>query len=235
MKWLFRNFGYKVLAAGVALLLWGVSHGTKPIERGFDVPVTLSGVPDDLVVTEQSTEVVNIRLKGSRAVLRNFSVADVDYPVDLSGAKPGVTLHEVDAESVKRPRGAEPVSRSPSSIEFTLEPRGTKAVKVRPDLAGEPAEGFAVGSVEVEPLRVRITGARREVLRLNEVVTETIDIAGIDQTLEREVRPLLAGPHLWLDDEGPIKVRIEVLALEPEAGFRCLAPTGSEARRMSIR
>jgi YbbR domain-containing protein len=143
-------------------------------------------------------------------------VADIQYVVDLSGAKPGVTQHEVDAESVKLPRGAEIVSRSPSSIDFTLEPRGTKAVKIRADLAGEPAEGFVVAAVEVEPLWVRITGPRREVLRLTEVVTETIDLSGVDETLEREVRPLLAGPHVRSEDEKPIKVRVEVVPLEAE-------------------
>ena len=176
MKWLFGNLGYKLLAAGVALLLWGVSHGTNPIERGFDVGLALQGVPDNLVVTDQSADAVNIRVEGSRAALRSLSVADIEYVVDLSGAKAGVTEHEVDAESVTLPRGADIVSRSPSSIDFTLEPRGTKAVKVRPDLAGEPAPGFAVAAVQVEPQRVRITGPRREVLRLTEVVTETIDL-----------------------------------------------------------
>ena len=216
MKWLFRNFGYKLLAAGVALLLWGVSHGTNPIERGFDVELVQQGVPDDLVVTDQSTDAVNIRVKGSRAALRSLSVADVAYVVDLSGAKAGVTEHEVDAESVKLPRGAQIVSRSPSSIDFTLEPRGSKAVKVRADLAGEPAPGFAVAAVQVEPQRVRITGPRREVLRLNEVVTETIDLSGVDETLEREVRPLFAGPHVHAEGEDPIKVRVQVVPLEPE-------------------
>ena len=81
MKWLFRNFGYKLLAAGVALLLWGVSHGTKPIERGFDVPMALRDVPDDLVVTDQSTDAVNIRVKGSQAALRSLTVADIQYVV----------------------------------------------------------------------------------------------------------------------------------------------------------
>jgi len=216
MKWLFGNIGYKLLAAGVALLLWGFSHGTDPIERGFDVSMALQDVPDNLVVTDQSADAVNIRVKGSRAALRSLSVADVEYEDDLSGAKPGVTEHEVDAESVKLPRGAQIVSRSPSSIDFTLEPRGTKAVKVRPDLAGEPAEGFKIGAVEVEPLRVRITGARREVLRLNEVVTESIDLVGVDETFEREVRPLLAGPHVRFEDENAITVRVEVLPLESE-------------------
>jgi len=214
MRWLFGNFGYKLLAAGVALLLWGVSHGTKPIERGFDVPTALQGVPESLVVTDQSTDAVNIRVKGSQAALRSLSVADIEYVVDLSGAKPGVTEHEVDAESVKLPRGAQIVSRSPSSIDFTLEPRGTKAVKVRADLSGEPAPGFVVAAVEVVPLRVRITGARHEVLRLSEVVTETIDVAGADETLVREVRPLLAGPHVRFEDESLIKVRVEVVPLE---------------------
>ena len=216
MKWLFRNFGYKLLAAGVALLLWGVSHGTNPIERGFDVSMVLLDVPDSLVVTDQSTDAVNIRVKGSRAALRSLSVSDIAYVVDLSGAKAGVTEHEVDAESVKLPRGAQIVSRSPSSIDFTLEPRGSKAVKVRADLAGEPAPGFVVAAVQVEPTRVRITGPRREVLRLNEVVTETIDLSGVDESLEREVRPLMVGPHVRSEGETPIRVRVEVVPLEPE-------------------
>jgi YbbR domain-containing protein len=63
---------------------------------------------------------------------------------------------------------------------------------------------------------VRITGPRREVLRLSEVVTETIDLSGVDETLEREVRPLLTGPHVRSADEDPIKVRVEVVPLEPE-------------------
>ena len=216
MKWLFRNFGYKLLAAGVALLLWGVSHGTKPIERGFDAPMVLREVPENLIVTDQSTDAVNIRVKGSQAALRSLSVADIEYAVDLSGAKPGVTKHEVDTESIKLPRGAQIVSRSPSSIDFTLEPRGTKVVKVKADLAGEPAPGFVIAAVELEPLRVRITGPQREVRRLKEVVTETIDVAGIDETLEREVRPVLVGAHVNLKEEKPIKVRIEVVPLEPE-------------------
>jgi YbbR domain-containing protein len=216
MKWLFRDFGYKLLAAGVALLLWGVSHGTNPVERGFDVPMVLREVPDDLVVTDQSTDALNIRVKGSRAALRSLSVADIEYLVDLSGAKAGVTEHEVDAESVKLPRGAEIVSRSPSSIDFTLEPRGNKAVRVRADLAGELAPGFEVAAVEIQPSRVWITGPRREVVRLSEVVTETIDLSGADESLEREVRPLLSGPHVRPADEEPIKVKVEVVPLESE-------------------
>jgi YbbR domain-containing protein len=217
MKWLFGNLGYKLLAAGVALLLWGVSHGTNPIERGFDVGLTLQGVPDDLVVTDRSTDAVNIRVEGSRAALRSLSVADIEYVVDLSGARAGVTRHEVDAESVDRPRGAQIVSRSPSSIDFTLEPRGTKAVKVREDLAGEPAEGFKVAAVQVDPPRVWITGPEREVRRLREVVTETVDVTGVDESFEREVRLLLAGPHVNLRDENPIKIRVEVIPLESES------------------
>lgn len=216
MKWLFGNLGYKLLAAGVALLLWGVSHGTNPIERGFDVGLALQGVPENLVVTDQSADAVNIRVEGSRAALRSLSVADVEYVVDLSGARAGITRHEVDAESVERPRGAQIVSRSPASIDFTLEPRGAKAVKVREDLAGEPAEGFKVAAAKIVPPFVWITGPEREVRRLKEVVTETVDVTGINESFEREVRPLLAGSHLNLRDEDPIRIQVEVIPLESE-------------------
>ncbi len=210
MKWLFHNFRYKLLALVVAFLLWGVSHSTSPVERGFDVPVSVAGIPGDLVVTDQSTDTVNLRLQGSRAALRSLPVGDLEYRVDLSGAKQGVTVREVDTTSLDLPRGTKPVSRSPQSIEFTLERRGSKAVRVRADLDGEPAPGFVMGEVQVQPARVRITGARSEVLRLNEVLTETIDVSGASAPIVRTVKASLRGGHVWTEGPGEITVTVDV-------------------------
>ena len=140
----FKNLGYKLLALGLALLLWGVANSTSSVERGFDLPVVLVGLPETVVVTGQTSDAVNVRVRGSRAGLRAFSGGEIEYQVDLSGSKPGVARREVDLTALKLPRGAQIVSRSPSSIDFTMERRGTKAVRVRPDLDGEPAEGFNI-------------------------------------------------------------------------------------------
>ncbi|MCP3984259.1 MAG: hypothetical protein GY723_07705 [bacterium] len=213
---IFRNFGFKLMAVVTAFLLWGISHSTSSIERGFDLPVALVGVPDKLVVTQQSVDTVNVRVRGSRASLRRLSVGDLVYGVDLSGAQHGVTAHTVETQELELPRGLQVVSRSPAGIEFTLTQRGRKAVPLRPDVAGDPAPGFVIEGVEVEPARIWITGARSEVLRLAEVMTETIDVNGADEPVERKVKPALVGHHVWVESEQDVTVRIQVAPLEVE-------------------
>ena len=84
-------------------------------------------------------------------------------------------------------------------------------MKVRVDIDGEPAPGFMLGEVVVEPARLRISGARSEVLRLSEVLTETIDVADARETLEKKVRAMPGGLHVWLDGDEAVTVRIEIL------------------------
>ena len=221
---IFSNLNYKVLAIVIALFLWLVARGSSSVERGFDIPVVLQGVPDDLVVVDQGADVVNVRLLGSRSALRNFNPERLEYPLEISEAKPGQADFEVDLSRFDLPRGARVVSRSPSRIELSLERRIGKTVKVKPDLEGQPAEGFRVAEIAIDPPRVRIAGARSEVLRLSEVATETIDIAGANGPVEREVR-ISAGPgHVWAESPRTVKVKVVVEAEPVEA--RPAAPRG---------
>lgn len=216
----FGNLGYKALAVVIGLFLWVVARGSSSVERGFDIPVVLEGVPEELVVVDRGADVVNVRLLGTRAALRNFDPESLEYSLEVSEAKPGQADFEVDLSRFDLPRGARVVSRSPSRIELALEKRIGKTVKVKPDLEGTPADGYRVGSISVDPPRVRITGARSEVLRLSEVATETIDVAGATGPVEREVR-VSAGPgHVWADAPRMVKVTVDV-----EAERTPLAPT----------
>jgi YbbR domain-containing protein len=217
---MFANLRYKLVALVAALLLWGVSHSTSSVERGFDIPVVPGNVPQDLVITGQSTDAVNIRVRATNAALRRLSVADLSYPVDLAGARAGTTEREVELAAMNLPRGAQIVSRSPASLEFTLERKSTRAVKVRADIDGEPAPGFVVGEVTIEPARLRISGARSEVLRLSEVLTETIDVAGANTAIEKTVRATPGGLHVWLDGANEVTVRIDIAPAPPEADAR---------------
>jgi YbbR domain-containing protein len=71
-----------------------------------------------------------------------------------------------------------------------------------------------VAEVEVEPPRVRVTGARREVLRLNEAVTEAIDVTGAEAAVEREVRVNLGGENVWLEEPTTVRVRVQIEPVE---------------------
>lgn len=207
---IFQNLRYKLLALGIALLLWAVASGTSDLQRGFDVPIAFEGVPEDLVIVDKSTDEVNLRVQGSRASLRNVSPGNMEYRLVVAGAKQGRADYEVDVTRFELPRGARIVASSPSSIEVKFERRGTKVVRVRPDLEGEPLEGFQVASVAVEPDRVRISGARSQVLQLTEIMTETVPLAGISESFEREVKLTVGARNTWVEDPQSVRVRIAV-------------------------
>jgi YbbR domain-containing protein len=223
-----RNVRMGLLAVVIASILWGIAHGSSSVERGLDIPISFHDLPDDLVITGQSTDQVNIRVRGSRAALRNLSPAKLEYVVDVAGAKPGLAAYEIDVSRFDLPRGTNVVSRSPATLEVDFERRGRRAVRVRADIEGEPAAGFLMGDVGVDPPRVWLTGARSEVMRLNEVVTETIELAGAQQPIEREVRLSLGGGHVWMEEARPVRVRI---AIEPVEGPSVEADRKAGGRR----
>ena len=223
-----RNVRMGLLALVIATILWGIAHGSSSVERGLDIPISFHDLPDDLVITGQSTDQVNIRVRGSRAALRNLSPAKLDYVVDVAGAKPGLAAYEVDVSRFDLPRGANVVSRSPATLEVEFERRGQRAVRIRADIEGEPAPGFLMGEVVVDPPRVWLSGARSEVMRLTEVVTETIEVAGAQSAIDREVRLSLGGGHVWMEETRPVRVKIPI---EPVEGAKVEADEKAGGKR----
>ncbi len=208
----FQNLrpGVLVLALAISVFIWAVAQGTSSVIQSFDVEVELVGVEDGLVITDQSSDEINVRLRGSRAALRNLNTDQLKYRVDADGGKPGVAVYEVDVETIDHPTGTQFVGYSPSRLQVRFEKRGRKAVGVRAEIEGTPAPGFHVAGVAIQPEKVWLEGARSQVMRLNEVVTESIDIAGFAASAKREVRLVLGGGTVWAEDNSPVQVEIRI-------------------------
>ena len=88
---------------------------------------------------------------------------------------------------------------------------------MRPDWRASRRRASCLTAVEVDPPRVWLQGARGEVLRLSEVVTETIDVTGLDSPTEREVRLSLGAGRVWMEESGPVKVRLQIDPVPPPA------------------
>ncbi len=211
----FQNLrpGVLILALAISVFIWAVGQGTSSVIQSFDVEVELVGVEDGLVITDQSSDEINVRLRGSRASLRNLNTDQLKYRVDADGGKPGVAVYEVDVETIDHPTGTQFVGYSPSRLKVRFEKRGRKAVGVRAEIEGVPAPGFHVAGVEIQPEKVWLEGARSQVMRLNEVATESIDIAGLAASAQREVRLVLGGGTVWAEDNKPVQVEVRI---EPE-------------------
>ena len=215
------RIGTLLLAWLIAMVLWGMAHGTSDVERGVDIPIVFDGVPEDLVMVGQAVRTVNIRVLGSRAALREVGPTRIEYRVDVSDAQPGDAVYEIDTGRIEDqlPRGARIVSRSPASLELRFARRGRKAMPVRADVVGVPSTGYTISSIEVDPPQVWLTGAAREVLRLREAVTETVDVRNLSAPLEREVR-LSLGDHVWMEEPRTVRVRVGIEPLPGGAASR---------------
>ena len=207
------NFRYLLLALIIASSLWGIAHGSSRIEKNLDIPVAIYGLPDDIVITEQTDSEINIRVQGSRAALRNVSSTTMEYPLAGEGAKPGPAIYDVEVSHIEKPPGVRIVSRSPARIELKYEARGRKNVRVRADIEGGPEAGYVLGEVLVEPERIWLAGARSQVLRMNEAATESIDISGLVEPFEKEVRLSLGSGLVWMEEAQPIKVKVNIEAV----------------------
>lgn len=208
----YQNFrpGVLVLALAISVFIWAVAQGTSSVIQSFDVEVELVGVEDGLVITDQSSDEINVRLRGSRASLRNLDTGQLKYRVDARGGKPGVAVYEVDVETIDHPTGTQFVGYSPSRLQVRFEKRGRKAVSVRAETQGNPAPGFHLAGIQVVPEKVWLEGARSQVMRLTEVLTESIDIAGLAANAEKDVRLVLGGGTVWAEDNTPVKVQVRI-------------------------
>lgn len=210
--------GLLLLALAIAIFLWGIASGTSNAERGFDIPVVLDRLPDSLVVTDQNTDSVNVRVMGSRAVLRNIDPEKYKYEIDVSGGKPGVAVYDVELAKIDLPRGASFVAHSPSRVQVRFEKKGRKEVAVTPDLVGDPAAGFRLVRVEVDPAEITLVGARSQVMRLREVRTDAVELSGLNADTTREVRVSPQRGNVRVERDQTIRVRLIIEAeAAPEA------------------
>jgi YbbR domain-containing protein len=208
---IFDNLLYKLVALLVAILLWVSAQGVNDIEQSLDLRVVASDVPEGLVLVEQSALEVNVRVRASRAALRQMQSELTTYVVSLAGVKEGTAQVPVLPESLPLPRGATITARSPSLLVFRTEPVVSKLVDVRPDVAGDLPEGYALRSVRVLPNRVEVAGARTSVRQMREVATQRVDISQLRGTTTVEA-PLLLSPNVWRKDgrQVPVQVTVEI-------------------------
>lgn len=172
-----QNLLLRVFSLAFAIGLWGfVNLGERDAEKTLVVPIVLRNVPDSLVVTNQQTNVVDVRLRGSRTLLGTLDERRQGIELDLSNVRPGRTEFKIDESRLTLPRGVQTIRVSPSQIALEVDRLVERSTPVVLDFEGDPPEGFRVVESQVEPRRVTAIGPAAVVDRLAEVHTERVAI-----------------------------------------------------------
>jgi YbbR domain-containing protein len=151
------------------------------------VSVTMTGEQaEGWVVDEPKAEPDQVFVRGPRSVLDR--VFEVRAEVEINGSNSNIVT-EVPVKAVDLfGREVDGAVVNPDFVQvvvniFLLQ----KEVPVNVPLEGEPAEGYRVTDVKVEPATVTITGLEKDVQAVNAMRTETVDVTGASANLVMEL------------------------------------------------
>ncbi len=189
------ELGRAAVSLALAFGLWFVVGDEDGAEILAQVPLELRNVPPGHEVVDQSVNEVEVRLRGSSRLLREVPLPELRAFVDLSGEDPGERTWFLSADAVEAPAGVEVMRVEPSSLLLRLDQTVTREVFVSERVLGEPAAGFEIYSIEIEPRELSIRGPESLLADLQQVTTEPISADGLREsyasTLGVELSPAL--------------------------------------------
>jgi YbbR domain-containing protein len=172
----FRYLGLKILAIALATLLWLTVAGEHIVERSLRVPLEFRNIPEALEIVGNTPDTVDVRLRGSSAVLSRVQAGEIVAVLDMATARAGSRLFHIRTDEVRAPFGVEVSQVVPSTLALELEKSARRTVPVVPAIEGDPAPGFVVGRFSAEPATVEIVGPDSHVRQVAEATTEPVSV-----------------------------------------------------------
>ena len=179
----------KVVSLLVAMILWVLVLSGRNFQTSKALTLRIIPPPNQ-VLSNTIPYYVHFHFRGPKVILKGLEKR-LDYVnVDLSNYQEGehrITFHEEMLGQL--PVGVAVTSIEPSSIRVKLEPLHERVLKVDPHIIGEPAEGYRLARIELQPEKVVIRGAASRLASLTTVRTEPIRIDGLKTStkFERQV------------------------------------------------
>ena len=101
--WVTYNWYLKLISLGLAAMLWMFVATEASSEIGLEVPLEYRNIPPQLEITGDTTNMVQVRLRGSSNVIRDISPRDVSTTIDLSKMKSGEKIIPLSPQNVQAP------------------------------------------------------------------------------------------------------------------------------------
>jgi len=180
IKWLFIC----LLLGAAALLLWS---GCARQETDLFLPVESVGMPAGLTLTGPPLQGIDVRVRGSKSALANFSDLKLQYLLDLSAVSLGVNKIAIDQKKITLPKGISVVKAHPAFITIRVAKEVKKELPVVIAFAGKPASGYLVADAVAKPLAVILRGPENMLGPMKKILTKPVDLNGRSESLKKEI------------------------------------------------
>jgi YbbR domain-containing protein len=191
-------------------MLWmAVAHQASS-EIGLEVPLEYRNIPVDLEIAGDTTNMVEVRLRGSSNVIKDVTAKNVSTTIDLINMRTGEKIVALSPQNVQAPFGAEVIRVNPSTVRFTLERTIVKTVPVIPKTPGQLEDGYEVVRVLVNPMNVEVEGPESRINTLTSIATVPIRLEGRQTSIEQTADLDVPDPQIRLRRPTPVSVKVEI-------------------------
>lgn len=178
-----EDIAFKVLAALMAIAVWAWVQGQTVVDARARIRIEYLW-PAGLVRSRPVPKTLVATLNGPQGAVRALENERLWVQVDLQDAEQGTVAVDFGALTVQQlPPGVQVVQLSPPAIEIELDRDFTREVEVHPQLTGEPRPGWVVVGSIVTPSTVPLVGPQTTMQQLSSILTEPIEISGLDKDL----------------------------------------------------
>ncbi len=209
LRFLTRHWELKLIAVVIAFTLWFFVATSERSQVELATSVEYVGLAPHLVLVAGQRESVDVEVRAIRSVVARLSPETVRVRADLTGLEAGESIVQLTPSDVQAPPGATVIRIAPARLQLTVAPAATGAVTVVPQVRGQPAAGYAIQRVSVEPPSVRIKGPRSTIETRGEVSTLPIDVSGSRRTVAQSVGLMLPA-STYSTREGTVRVTVEI-------------------------
>lgn len=222
----FRNPGLKIAALGLGTLLWYAVSGQQVERTVSRVPVVYRNVPTGLQITGDLTEAVTVHVRGSENQISRLQTDEVSAVVDLADAQAGQrSTFPLRTDQVAVPAGVEVMWVDPAEVTLTLEPSGSAALPIKPVVDGQPAGGYIVTGIAVEPATVILAGPQSRLRAATAATTDPVSISGATAPVTAVVSVSPMDAELRLRE--PLEARV-IVTIVPESSANARTIAGRE-------
>lgn len=178
------------------------------IKEALDVNVLLEGKPaNDLsVISAKSVEQVEVE-GPEESIIR---IDKITATVDVSGLESDTTRHLEVAAYDATGNPITDLEILPNVVEVEIVLGKTKSIGIIPSTTGNPANGYIVTGVQIEPSKVLI-GAKEALLNTIETIPmDPIDVSGQSKTFTKDINLTPPQGCYFLDNSGKVKVTVAI-------------------------
>jgi len=184
---LFRNIQYKLSALILACLFWYIVQGEEILEINRRIVVNIR-VPEGHMIKGSETRIMDATLRGSRVLLGDFSTKPLEASLTIPEGKTGQRRYRIDKEYIKNWDNRIKLTVHDPYITIYVDEKMSKKVPVREFLKGVPADGYIIEKSIIKPNFVTVTGLKTDIAKVEEILTEPIDVDNLSGTKSFEAK-----------------------------------------------